>query len=251
MKRFFQHLVCASLLVVVTSLTGCVKFKQVMTLMPDGSGKIELTIGLSEQIVQMAKQQGENPFDELDPKQLSEDSKGFVAFTKPVEKKVEGYTYLTFSAYFTDINQVELGSPDDEEAPAKFAYVRDGKTATLTIQDSMILSAIKDHEPISPEEKQFAAAMTAGMLFTEAYALPGTFEAIKGVNSADNVATIEMTQEHMLDGTGPIKELKGLEKLVFKITEVKEDAAAAKAFKAEMDAAIAEWEQIKKQAAAE
>ncbi|MFK7790357.1 MAG: hypothetical protein AB8C95_12800 [Phycisphaeraceae bacterium] len=240
----------ACLLLVTASLTGCVKFKQVMTVMPDGSGKMTINVGLSEQLVQMAQQQGENPFDQMDPIALGKDAKGIVAFSKPTQVKEGGYTYLTFSAYFDDINQVELGSPDDEEAPAKFTYVKDGKGATLSIEKSMILSAVADHEPISDEEKVFAAQMTAGMSFVESYNLPGSIEAVKGVAIEGSTATLEMTQEHMLNSTGPIKDLKGVDKLTFKITEVKEDAAALAAFKAEVEIAKKEWEAMKKEAEA-
>nr|MBX2852694.1 hypothetical protein [Phycisphaeraceae bacterium] len=68
------------------------------------------------------------------------------------------------------------------------------------------------------------------------------------VKSDGQTATLEMTQAHMLEGTGPIKDLKDVEKLVFKITEVKEDAEAMKAFKAELQAAKKEWEAMKKEA---
>lgn len=251
MPTAIRHLMLASVVLLGVSLTGCVKFKQTMTLMPDGSGKFDLVIGLSEQLVQMAKQQGENPFDEMDPKNLDEDSTGIVAFTKPTQKKEGGYTYLSFSAYFKDINEVELGGPEEGEEAATFTYTRDGESATLTAEDTMVLSAVKNHEPVSAEEKQFAAAMMAGMLFSEAYVLPGGFEDIKGVKAEGSTATIEMTQDHMLDGTGPIKELKGVEKLVFKISGIKEDGDAMKAFKAEMEAAIKEWEAIKAEAEAE
>ena len=250
MKCMLKFSVLACLLVLTASLTGCVKFKQVLTVMPDGSGKIDLTIGLSDQMMAMAQQGGENPFDEMNPAELSKDSKGIVAFTKPTQKKEGGFTYMSFSAYFEDINEVELGTPDEGEEPAKFTYERDGKTATLTVEDSMMLSAAGEHEPIAEEEKQFVAAMMAGMSFKEIYTLPGTFEDIKGVTGTDNVATIEMTQDHMLNGTGPIKEFKDVDKLVFKITEVKEDADAAKAFKEELEAAKKEWEEMKKEAEA-
>lgn len=241
----------AALVVLTASLTGCVKFKQTMTVMPDGSGKIDLVIGLSEQLVQMAKQQGEDPFAEMNPGKLSEESKGIVAFTKPTQKQEGGYTYLSFSAYFEDANAVELGGPDDDEDPTKLTFVRDGKSATLTVESSMILSAVQDHEPMAEEEKAFAAQMLVGMLFSEAYILPGKFEDIKGVTATDNTATIEMTSDNMLNSTGPIKDLKGVEKLVFKIAEVNEDEAAAKAFKKELEAAKAEWEKMKAEAAKE
>lgn len=249
MKNLIKYVSLACLLLTV-SLTGCVKFKQVMTVMPDGSGKMTLNIGLSEQLMQMAQQQGENPFDEMDPSALSKDSKGIVAFSKPTQKKEGGYTYLSFSAYFEDINQVELGSPDDEEKPAKFTYTRDGNSATLSVEQSMILSAVADHEPVSEEEKQFAAAMTAGMSFMETYNLPGTIEAIKGLDTKGRTATLEMTQAHMLNSTGPIQDLKGVDKLTFKMSDIKEDTPAMKAFQAELEAAKKEWEAMKKEAEA-
>ena len=251
MKRIIQHTVLAALVVLTASLTGCVKFKQTMTVMPDGSGKIDLSIGLSEQLVQMAKQQGEDPFSDMDPTKLSKESKGIVAFTKPTQKQEGGYTYLSFSAYFEDANAVELGGPDDGEEPTKLTYARDGKSATLSVEGSMILSAVQEHQPMAEEEKAFAAQMIAGMLFSESYILPGAFEDIKGVTAKDNTATIEMTSDNMLNSSGPIKDLKGVEKLVFKIAEVKEDDAAAKAFKKELEAAKAEWEKMKAEAGKE
>jgi hypothetical protein len=250
MKNILNQFVLACLLTLTASLTGCVKFKQTMTLMPDGSGKIHLSIGLSEQIVQMAKQQGEDPFAELDPSELDGDSKGIVAFTMPKQRKEGGYTYTEFTAYFEDINELELGSPDEDDLPAKFVYTKADGGATLTVEESMVLSAVADHTPVSEEEKAFAAAMTAGMIFSEVYELPGSFEAIDGIKSEGSTATLEMTQEHMLNSSGPIKELKGVDKLVFKIKEVNEDDAAMKAFKAELDAAKKEWEAMKKQAEA-
>lgn len=250
MKKQLNTLALACLLVLSTSLTGCVKFKQTLTLMPDSSGKIDMSIGLSDQLVQMAEQRGDDPFKDMDPKNLGEEAKGIVAFTKPEKKKEGGYTYLMFSAYFEDINAVELGTKDGDQQPAKFTYTKDGKAATLTIEDSMVLSTAADYKPISPEEKAIATQMTTGMLFAEVYHLPGNFEAIKGVESDGQTAKLEMNQTHMLNGTGPVQDFKGVDKLIFKIAEVNEDEAAMKAFKAELEAAKKEWEAMKKAAEA-
>ena len=83
MKYLFNYFALACLLTLSASLTGCVKFKQTTTVMPDGSGKIHLSVGMSDQMLAMAQQQGENPFDEMSPLKLDEDSKGIVAVTKP------------------------------------------------------------------------------------------------------------------------------------------------------------------------
>jgi len=250
MTRLLKHGLLACLIALTASMAGCVKFKQTTTVMPDGSGKFDLLFGISDQMLQMAQQQGEDPFGDMEPTELGKESKGIVAFTKPVKEKKGGYTYMSLSAYFEDINEVQLGSPDDEEKPAKFSYKRDGKSATLTVENAMIFSIISEHEPMAPEEKAFARQMLAGMSFIEAYVLPGEFEDIKGVDANDNTATIELGAQDMLDGTGPIKDLKDAEQLDFKITEVKEDADAAKAFNAELEAAKKEWEEIKKEAEA-
>ena len=244
MTTLIRNLTLASLVLIATSLTGCIKFKQTTTVMPDGSGKFDISFGISDQMMQVAQQQGEDPFAEMDPKEMSENAKGIVAFTEPVKEKKGGYTYMSFSAYFEDINEVELSGPDDEGDPPKYTYKRDGGAATLTVENSMIFAIVSEHEPMAPEEKAFAAQMLAGMSFNEEYVLPGAFEDIKGVKSADNTASIELGANDMLDGTGPIKDLKDAEELVFKIGEVKEDDAALKAFKEELEAAKKEWEEM-------
>ncbi|MEM9883884.1 MAG: hypothetical protein AAF800_13310, partial [Planctomycetota bacterium] len=47
----------------ITALTGCVKFKQAWTVQPDGSGKMTMTLGFSEQMLAMSD---EDPFADLD-----------------------------------------------------------------------------------------------------------------------------------------------------------------------------------------
>lgn len=251
MKKMMKVATLTSLLVLATALTGCIKAKQALTLMPNGAGKIDLKIGFSEQMMQMTKQQGEDPFSDLDPRGLAKGSKGLVAFTKPEKKTEGGYTYMMFSAYFEDINAVELGSPDENEEPAKFTYKREGDNATFTADQSMVISAVKEHEPIAEDEKAFVAAMLTGLSFSEQYTLPGRFADIKGVKGVDNTATLEITGDDMLNGTGPFKELKGVDKLTFAITGIKDDKAKAQAFEKELAAAKAEWEKMQEEAEAE
>jgi hypothetical protein len=250
MNKQFNYFVLACLLVLSASLTGCVKFKQTVTLMPDGSGKIDVSVALSDRMVLAAEAKGEDPFEPMRPTELKDSAKGIVAYTKPETRKKDGYTYMTFSVYFEDINTVELGTFEEDRPATKYTYTKAGKGATLTVEASLVLSAVADHEPIEPKERAKAEIITKGMLLSETYNLPGSFEAIKGVASEGQTASLEMNQVHMLDGTGPIKDLKGVEKLVFKIAEVKEDASAMKAFKAELESAKKEWEAMKEKAEA-
>lgn len=248
MTLFMKHFTIAGLVALITLMTGCVKMKQTLTVMPDGAGKIEINIGMSEQMIAMAKQSGEDPFEDLDPKELAKNSKGIVAFTKPVKKQEGGYTYIRFAAYFEDINKVEMSGPEGEDV-STFSYKRTGATAMLSTDNSFIIQGANEYEPIPEEQKQFMAGMMAGISMVESYVLPGEFEDIKGVTAVDNTANIEMTLDHLMNGNGPIADFKGVEKLSFKISGIKDDKAKADAFKKELDAAVAEWEKIKKEAA--
>lgn len=251
MKSATRTAVFALLLALVSMTTGCVKFKQITHVMPDGSGKVVLDIGLSDQLMQMAREQGEDPFKELSPEKIAESSKGFAAFTQSKQTKKDGYTYVTFTAYFKDINKIVLQGPEDaggDSPPPSYTFERDGKSATLTAKNTMILSAVRDHEPIPEDQKQFVAGMMAGMQFSEQYVLPGAADDIDGVTYVDNTAKIEMDADDALNGTGPIQDFKGKDKLVFKIREVTEDDAALKAFKQEMAEAIKAWEKAQKEA---
>jgi len=255
MKRTLNALAITMLLALLTTVAGCVKYKQVITLMPDGSGKIDVDFALSEQMIQLGQQQGDDPFKQMTPATLAEGSEGIVAFTQPKKQKKDGYTSLSFTAYFNDINQVKLGGMEDEDdadPPMTFAYKRDGRSATLTARDTMTLDVARTYEPLSEEQKaQGAAKMLDGIYFNETFVLPGESDAVKGVTMVDNTAKIEITEDNILNATGPLMKIKGKEQFVFKIGEVQEDDQALKAFQAEMAEAVKAWEQMKKQAAEE
>ena len=250
MKRTARIGVLATMLALLTLTTGCVKFKSVTTVMSDGSGKLEMTIGLSDQMLQMAEQQGEDPFCDLAPAQLEKDSKGFVAFTQTEPKKEGGYTYMVVTGYFEDINKIEMSGPDAEpgEEPPTYSFTRDGNAATLTAKNTFMLSMVKDYEPMPEDQKALVAGMLTGFSMSEQYVLPGASEAVKGVDMADNTATIELTTDNLLNNTGAVKELKGTTSLVMKIGEITEDDAALAAFKAELAEAVKAWEAAKKSA---
>jgi len=244
MTRSMKSLACLTLAACFLLLPGCIKFKQVLTVMPDGAGKIEMKIGLSQQLVAMAKEQGEDPFKEIVPSSMEGKAEGIVAYTKPKREMVGGYTYLSFSMYFRDINDVELDGVGEGEAP-EFTYTRKDDTATLTVKNGTVLSMLKDYEPTAEAEKAQIKQMMAGLEFNEHYVLPGMFKDVEGVAGVDNTAKVDIKLDDLIDGTGPVKTLKGKDKLTFEITDITLEDEQVKAFNKELEEAVKAWEKMK------
>ena len=241
------------LLVSLAFLPGCIKYKQVVTLMPDGSGKIDFSWGMRNEFVQMAEAHKQDVFAQLKPDNYEHQCKGIVAFTKPKQVKQDGFTYLTYTAYFTDINEVTVNINEEEVAddgatnkmdfgvPAKYTYKRDGDTATLTIMHGIALSVVSGPNEIPAPAEQDKAQMRlemAGFDVSEQYIMPGTLADSPGVQIIDNKVVLQISLDDVIDSTGPIKALKDKEKITIKIKDITLGDEAVKAFKKELTAAV-------------
>ncbi len=117
-------------MIAAVSLTGCIKDKKVLTLMPDGSGKMEFRIGFNAKLIEDTVgammppgAESEDESDDADPTDLDvgdlrDKFEGFVAFTEPkVEDGSDGWKYVSFTGYFEDINKVSVfGEAEDEDS---------------------------------------------------------------------------------------------------------------------------------------
>ncbi len=238
---------CVVLLVVLFLLAGCVKLRQVVTVMPDGSGKIELTFAQSPQLIDLARESKEDPFKEVLPEVLAKTSKGIVAMTQPKRSVEEDFTYLTYTMYFRDINKVHIEGLG-ETRPAEYAYQRDGDKAALTITHGTCLSMIARYEPTPEQERADMREALAGLAISEHFILPGKVTPIDGVSTDANTAKLDLTLDHLLDGTGPIEKFKGKTKLTFEVPSVSIDQQAIDAFAKELDAAVTAWQEKQKKA---
>ncbi len=119
----------ALVMIAAVSLTGCVKDKKLITIMPDGSGKVDFTVGFNAKLIEetvggMMPGGGEDeggmmgnddPTD-LDLGDLKENFAGFVAFTAPkLEEGSDGWKYVSFTGYFENINDVRIFDESDDE----------------------------------------------------------------------------------------------------------------------------------------
>jgi len=241
MTRFTQLALLTLLLALVSATAGCVKLRQVVTLMPDGSGKIELRYALSQAMIDLARQNGDEPFAQVRPGAMSEGAEGVVAFTEPTIEEMGGYTYLTYTAYFRDINQLTINGLG-EGTPAQYRYTRQGDSATLTLSHGVILSMVADYEPADDANANDVRQAMAGMIMQEHFVLPGNVLSDPGVRTQGNTAQIDLSIDNLIDGDGPIETLHGMDSVTFEIEEVITSDADVAAFNAELEAAVAAWQ---------
>ncbi len=138
---------CVALISVLAS--GCIKSQQTLTLMPDGSGKMEISVGFNTKAGQQLNGGlggpppgqvggglGQKMMTDLDPLKLESVGEGFVAFTKPEKLEVRGWEIITFTAYFDDINKVKMNN--NKERITSFQLTKQGAGAELTIEKPML-----------------------------------------------------------------------------------------------------------------
>lgn len=230
--------VVAGLLCLACGLSGCVKLRQALTLMPDGSGKVELRFALSESLVKLSQQNDEDPFKEVMPDVISDKSKGIAAFSEPKLTKQGDFTVMTYWAYFKDINKLSIVGLGETQ-PAKYRYTREGDRATLSVTDGVILSVIAENEPTAEDKRAAVREAMAGLELSEHFILPGKIDPIDGVATTGNTAKIDLTLDHYLEGSGPIEKLKDTKSLTFNVPAVLIDEQAVAAFEEELAQAIA------------
>lgn len=233
------------LLTLTFAVTGCVKFKQVWSINPDGSGKMTQTIGFSETALLAAN---EDPFASLDRPEdmINPDDQGWVAFTRPQIKTEGGYKYATFTGYFENINEVTFqGSGGQGDMQTTSYHFADG---TFTISDSMLSQIImalhEDEELKNPLVRADMRKNLAGMEFSESYDLPGDVTKVTGYTAdGDTTKTTVTIEELIAASNGKIEGLKNDEQTITFTSAGWEGQEAA--WNTELAAAKAEWAAMK------
>ncbi|MEM9415326.1 MAG: hypothetical protein AAGA29_07610 [Planctomycetota bacterium] len=225
---------------------GCVKMKQIVTVMPDGSGKLEFTLGVSQMLVQQA---GENPLDEFTLENMTGDEmpQGVVAFTAPEKWQDGGYEYVSFTMYFEDINELSGPGGETEEMFADYTFAQNGDGCTLTVNGGMIMELMANYEKPGPDDLMMMKQMMDGIEIVEHYVLPGEAEDIDGVEMIDNTADITIDLDTLVEGDGPIAAMQGLDALVLNVGENTIDDATVAAFADELAQAITDWEALQEE----
>lgn len=228
-------------------VSGCVKLKHATTVMPDASGKMTFTVGANKQM----QQPGQPDMTEVNLLEMNDDSSGFVAYSKPKVTEEAGWKYVTFTAYFDDINKVRLGKEGEgNQPPATFTFAKEGEGYKLSITNAMTASmgkGIAEQEDPEPQQMAMVQAMLAGFKIEETYEMPGAVSAIPAPGtSAARVATVVVTDADVFNkAKGKVLVDGNPRAVVSGASEVTEDAMTA--WKAEMAAAKVEWAAYKQE----
>lgn len=229
--------------------TGCVKFKQAWTINPDNSGKMVMSFGVSEQMLAMAGDQ--DPFADLDDPadMMDEEDNGWVAFTKPEIKTVNGFKYATFTGYFDDINQVTFSGDGGNGEMEDSSYTLADGTFTVTngMLGQVIATMANDPSMQDPQMKSMMAPMMEGMEMTESYQVPGQVTDAEGYDSDGKTAMTTLTADDMLGDTPP--SIAGLDDGELTITFTPGEWTDQDAWTAELEKAKTDWQAIKSNAA--
>lgn len=238
------------------ALAGCIQFEQKLTLMTDGSGKVEYTIAV--------KAEGgfgpggqEDPFeDAMNPDEIEKQVKGIVAWTLPVFEEKEGWKRVKLTGYFEDINKVQMlegGEVEEGNREVEFAFElkQDAAGSTLTIRNpssKQELERLKEFDKGMPEPIR---AIFKGMKLSMEIAAPGKITEAKEFKVDGKVARLEIGDE-VIFGAMEAKEqatkrLRSLQGDVQVRWGPADDAAARAAaeFKKELAAAKANWPKVR------
>lgn len=278
----------ALVMIAAVSLTGCVKDKKVITILPDGSGKVDFTVGFNAKLIEetlggMMPQGGQgggglgddDPTD-MDVNDLQENFAGFVAFTEPkVKDGSDGWKYVSFTGYFENINDVqffdegddqdsgedadEMGGDEDpapaaeRESKAKFVFKKSEAGYTLEVVTTL---QEKDEEmggdeESNPEMEKMVFGMMAAMLKDMEISM--AFAMPGAVSSAEGLTVDGRTATYKISGSDftSAADLKKLaEQKEFKISCGASQMSADQigAFKTEMAEATMKWKALLKKA---
>ena len=241
-------------LLLAVGLVGCVKIKQAWQIQPDGSGKLTVSVAVSQQVLQMAGD--DDPFADLtNPKDMiSQADNGWVAFTEPQVETRDGFKYATFTGYFENINDVVYRG-DGGEGEMQASTYRFDPAGKFTVRDPMLAQVIDsvagDPSLSDPQQKAMMAPMMKGLEISESYTLPGNIADAEGYQVDGRSATTSVDETVLLAEQAP--SIPGLDdhQLVVTFEPADWEQGQEDAWYQELEAAKVEWEAIKQRVADE
>lgn len=248
-----KRLIAATLLLLPV-LSGCMKIRQELVVMPDGSGRLTFTFAIPAK--GDASKFTEQELMSGDPDELTDKIRGLAALTKPTLEEKGAVVKITMTAYFDDVNALKFmddGEGDKAKPKVQFSFKKDGETFGLEIQGNLLadddpkrLDAAPLNDPeLEKQREQLFKAMWAGFELRQDVKLPGTVTVVDGFQSKEGRVAVYAVGEKDLQK--PADQKKVNQALHFKAacgkSEVTADEAAA--FRKELEAAKAGWAALK------
>jgi len=263
---------------VLPALAGCLQFEQAGILLPDGSGKLVMKVGLKKStlklIEELARQFGGDakPSDPLadlgNPSKLQENSEGIVAWSEPKKEEDADWAGATVVGYFEDINKVKIytqaDGPDGQKQKklsfaCKVEKTDAGHVLTLSNDGSEELKKFtgpgegQGNEELGKAVLEMMRPMLEGLKVTYSVTVPGPIQEATGfTEKKDRTATIAIDGKAILDAMkdpqgAEAKKLKALGeskggRIVWRENAV--PPADVEAFKKELETAKERWAKI-------
>ena len=253
MKRFLAvPLACALAL-----LSGCLKMKEDLLVMPDGSGKLVLTLAMKEDNELSKEKFSEEEMMSEDPDKMLKEMPGVVAFLRPKLEKKAGWATITMTAYFEDVSKLKIigdSEGGDGKALNEFKFKKEGDGFVFEVGGDKVGEGLKElggNDDAPPELKKQMETMIKEMMkdfeFQIRVKLPGAVKSVETFQAKDGRTATFTVGEKDIAGAADMKKISGMNKLKAVSGPSEVSAAEQAAFKAELEKAKAEWAELKKE----
>lgn len=237
---------CACL---VALLPGCVKYKQTLTVQPDGSGKVELVFGMSDPQLALLGPDAD-PFAGFSVAALAENPQGFVAFSRPRVQDRGGFRVMSFTGYFDDVSDLGFagGAAGGEGFDAVSYALSDGVLVVRRPLAGQAAAAFRQEGlDLGDEEvRRVLAPSVAGLELEERFVVPGRVRSAGPLAVDGDAASASVNGAD--DALGRHAELMdayaGLDRVEVRFEPREPSAAEAAAWARELRDAKAAWAQI-------
>jgi hypothetical protein len=234
------------------SFSGCMKVREDLVVLPDGSGRIVLTITLPA--ASEAAKLTEAELLAGDPDEFQDKVRGLVALSRPRSDRKDGAIRLHMTAYFDDINAVKFmdeGEGDKAKPKQEFSFRREGETFVLEITGNLLADDLPDRGRSDPDlvrqRDDFFKAMYAGFELRQDVRMPGRITAIEGFQSREDRTASYVIGEKDLQKVDDQKKINDARK--FKVSCARSEITDAEAaeFRKELEKAKADWVELRKE----
>lgn len=235
---------------VLLAFSGCMKIREDLVVMPDGSGRLTLTITLTTK--GEAAKFTEAELMAADPDELQDKVRGLVALGPPTLAEKEGV--IRQVAYFDDLNAVKFmdeGEGDKAKPKQEFSFRREGETFVLEIKGNLLADEAPDRGKSDPEltrqRDEFFKAMFVGFEYRNDVRMPGRITAIEGFQSREDRTATYVIGEKDLQKAADQKKINDVK--TFRVVSARSEItdADAAAFRKEVEKAKADWVELRKE----
>jgi hypothetical protein len=234
------------------AVSGCMKVREELVVMPDGSGRLTLTFSIAAK-----GEAGKFTQAELmsgDPDELQAKVRGLVALTRPTLEEKDGVVRIRMTAYFDDVNALKF-MDDGEGAKAKpkveFTFRKDGEAFTLEEKGNLLAEEEPERRAGDAEVQKFREemfrTMFAGFELRHDVRLPGSVTVIEGFGSKDGrVATLSVGEKE-LQKSADLKKVGAVS--LFRASCGKSEVTDSEAaeFRREIEVAKAAWPELRRE----